>query len=355
MGALETRAGLQAEGDDDVGPLAERHLPPAVGAGYLAPVGTGEHALTKGHRPQQDGTPELIAEGFERLEPMTAEVAGTRPGWLERRWVSRSVQWAQAGERGRRARLAKAPAAVTALQEHRRGQRRGADPSGLREAVDAIRARDRVPGLLPLREKEHLWQRPMRRYGLRAATVPLEWNVQVPVSLDQAAGAAAVRQRGWRVSVTTPPPAPLSRQEAGLAYRTEYGVERARGRLNGHPLSLTPMYLERDDHATGLIRLVSMGWRVLTRLECGVRRRLAPAKTTLAGLSVGNPTRATAHPTAARLLEAFQGLPLTLIREGRRWRRHRTPLSRVHQRILALLDFPVDMYTRLCPDSRKPL
>ena len=30
MGALETRAGLQAEGDDDVCPLAERQLPPAV-------------------------------------------------------------------------------------------------------------------------------------------------------------------------------------------------------------------------------------------------------------------------------------------------------------------------------------
>jgi hypothetical protein len=94
--------------------------------------------------------------------------------------------------------------------------------------------------------------------------------------------------------------------------------------------------------------------RVLTRLEFGVRRRLATAKTTLAGVYVGNPKRATAHPTAERLLEAFQGLTLTLIREGRRWRRHLTPLSRVHQRLLALLDFPVDIYTRLCPDSRKP-
>jgi transposase len=114
------------------------------------------------------------------------------------------------------------------------------------------------------------------------------------------------------------------------------------------------MYLEREDHATGLIRLWSLGLRVLTRLEFGVRRRLATAKTTLAGLSVGNPKRATAHPTAERLLEAFQGLTLTVIREGRRRRRHLTPLSRVHQRILALLDFPVATSMRLCPDSHKP-
>jgi hypothetical protein len=94
--------------------------------------------------------------------------------------------------------------------------------------------------------------------------------------------------------------------------------------------------------------------RVLTRLEFGVRRCLAAAKTTLAGLYVGNPTRATAHPTAERLLEAFQGLTLTIIREGHRRRRHLMPLARVHQRILALLNFSVDIYLRLCPASQKP-
>ena len=126
------------------------------------------------------------------------------------------------------------------------------------------------------------------------------------------------------------------------------------GRLKGRPLSLTPMSLERDDHATGLSRLWSLGWRVLTRLECGVRRRWAMAQTTLDGLSVGHPTRATARPTAERLLEAFQGLTLTLLREGRRRRSQLTPLSRVHRRILGRLDCSVAIDTRLSVDSDKP-
>jgi transposase len=194
----------------------------------------------------------------------------------------------------------------------------------------------------------------LRRYGGRDAPGRLEWDAKVTVSVDQDAVAAARRQLGWRVSVTTDPSAQLSLQEAVLAYRNESLVERAMGRLKGRPLSLTPMSLEREDHATGVIRLLSLGLRVLTRLEFGVRRHLAAAKTTLAGLYVGNPQRATAHPTAERLLEAFQGLTLTIIREGRRRRRHLTPLSRVQQRMLALLDFPVAIYTRLCPDSHKP-
>jgi transposase len=210
-------------------------------AGYLAPVWTEAQALTMIHRLPQEGTSELIAAGFERLEPVTAEVAGQPHSWLERRLVIRSFQLAQAGERGLRARLAKAPAAIAVLHERRRGQRRYSDPSALRVAVDTILARYRVQGLLHVWYKEQWWERSLRHYGRRAATVRMEWDVQVTVSLDEAAAAAAVRQLGWRVYVTTQPPDQLSLQEAVLAYRSEYLVERAMGRLKGRPLSLTPM------------------------------------------------------------------------------------------------------------------
>jgi transposase len=159
---------------------------------------------------------------------------------------------------------------------------------------------------------------------------------------------------GWRVYATNPPAAQLSLAPAVLAYRREYLIARDMGRLKGRPLSLTPMDLEREDHATGLIRMLSLGLRVLTRLEFVVRRRLAMERTALAGLYVSNPKRATARPTAERLLEALQNLTLTIIREGRRRRYHLSPLSALPQRILALLDFPVDISMRLCPDSHKP-
>jgi transposase len=354
MGALETRASLHAGGDDYVCPWSERHLPPAVLADDLAPVWAEEQTVTVMHRAPPGGPSTLIAEGFERLEPVTAEVARQPYSWRERRWGIRSCQLAQAAERGLRGRLAKAQAESTALNTHGRGRRRCADPRALREAVEAILTRDRVHGLRHVRYRAQLWAQPLRRDGHRNTTVRLEWDVQVSVSLDQEAVAAAVRQLGWRVSVTNQPPAQLSLQEAVLAYRDEYLVERAMGRLKGRPLSLTPMSLEREDHATGLSRLLSLGLRVLTRLEFGVRRRLATANTTLGGLSVGNPKRVTAHPTAERLLEAFQGLTLTIIREGRRRRSHLTPLSRVQRRILARLTFPMDIDTRRCPASHKP-
>ena len=75
--------------------------------------------------------------------------------------------------------------------------------------------------------------------------------------------------------------------------------------LSGRPLLLTPMSRQRDGHATGLIRLLSVGLRVLTRLECVVRRRLAAEQTALAGLYAGNSKGAIARPTTELLLERF--------------------------------------------------
>jgi transposase len=139
-----------------------------------------------------------------------------------------------------------------------------------------------------------------------------------------------------------------------LAYRSASLIERGVARLKGQPLSLTPRYVEREDHVTGLMRLRAVGLRVLTLLECVVRRRRAAAGGVLAGVSTGNPTRATAQPTAERLLATFQEVTLTIIQEGRDTRWHLTPLAPVQQRILVLLDFPLGVYTRFGAHCSQP-
>jgi hypothetical protein len=353
-GALETRAARHAGGDFDLCPLSEWQVPPAVVAASLAPVWTGDQPLTPILRGPANGQPEVLAEGVERLAPLTAVVAGVPIDWAERRLVIRSHQLAQAGERGLRARLAQAQAAIAALNERRRGKRRVTEVAALQAAVAVLLARDHGPGVRQVRYTAQERGRSVRRYGDRPARRRLEQDGQVSVSVDEAAVGAAVHQLGWRVYATHAPPAQLSRAQAVLAYRSQYVVESDIGRLKGHPLSLTPMDLERDDHATGLIRLLSVGLRVLTLLELVVRPRLVAAGMGLAGLYAGNPKGATTRPTTERLLKRVEGLTLTIIREGRRRRDHLTPLSRMQRRIMALLDFPVDISTRLCPDSHKP-
>jgi len=119
-------------------------------------------------------------------------------------------------------------------------------------------------------------------------------------------------------------------------------------------LSLTPMYVQRDDHATGLIRLLSIALRVLTLLEFVGRRQLALEEGKMAELYAGNPKRTTARPTAERLLEAFGEITLTVLELPQQTIRHVTPLSALQLRILEILGFSAEIYTRLEAISGEP-
>jgi transposase len=176
----------------------------------------------------------------------------------------------------------------------------------------------------------------------------------VEVRVDEVALASAIERLGWRIYGTNQPSAQLSLDQAVLAYRQEYQVERSLGRLKGRPLSLRPMYVQRDDHATGLIRLLSIALRVLTLLEFVVRRQLAAEGATLSGLYAGNAKRETARPTAERLLEAFQEVTLTVMVAGQQSHRHLTTWNPLQKRILELLGFSEQAYTRLCDVSLEP-
>jgi transposase len=313
-----------------------------------------KQALDKIYRETISGERKLIARGYERQVEMTQEVAGKTLTWAERHLVVRSLQQVRAAQTRLQKRLEKAKAAVEALNERGRGKQRYADTAALHQAAQALIAAHQVEGLLTLNFEETVRRRQVRRYRDRPTRMVEEREPSVTVTIDEKAVQKLMRQKGWRVYATNAPAEELPLSQAILAYRNQYIVERGCGRLKGRPLSLTPMYLERDDHATGLIRLVSIGLRVLTLLEFLVRRRLAQEGGQLAGLYAGNPKRSTARPTAERILEAFKDLTLTLIAEPHRSFRHLTPLSDLQQRILTLLDLPPDIYTRLCANSSKP-
>ncbi len=131
-------------------------------------------------------------------------------------------------------------------------------------------------------------------------------------------------------------------------------VGRRLGRLRGVPLSLGPLYLTRADHTTGVVRLLSIALRVLTLVEFVVRRHLAAEGATLAGLYAGQPTRATARPTAERLLANFRNVTLTMVGLPGRMVWHLTPLTVVQQRILAAMGCSLTIYSRLASDSHDP-
>ena len=252
--SLETRAYVQAGGDYYLGPFSKVQIPEETLEGYLEPVWAKKQSLTPVYRVEENGERVQVAEGYEREENLSATVAEKAVTWKERRLVVRSLAQAHAAETALYARLDKALVALQGLTERRQGKERLTEIAALQKAAEMILKRQDVEGLLILSYTEKIEEHVVRQYKDRPAEIRIERNLSLDIQRDEAAIHSAVARLGWRVYGTNQAADQLSLEQAVLAYREEYRVERNFGRLKGKPLSLTPMYLQEDNRATGLIR-----------------------------------------------------------------------------------------------------
>jgi len=354
MGALDTRAYIHHSGDYYLMPLGLVQMSAEAIEARLAPVWRGKQRLTAIYTPRHaTGQREKLAAGFEWCETLHATVADTPITWSERRFLVQSLSYATAQEKALRARLAEAQQALLALNRRGRGHRSYPELAPLQAAAAAIVQQHAVASLLQIAYQAHSTKRTVRAYGTRPARTTETTDYQLQVKVRAKPLAQAIQRLGWRVYATNHAARELSLSQAVLAYRQQYLEERGFGRLKGRALALTPMYLSTDQRVTGLIRLLSLGLRVLTLVEFEVRRSLQAAQDQLAGLYAGQPKRTTAHPTTEQILRAFKGVTLTVWQTRTLQESHLTPLTSVQQRILKLLKFPATLYARLERNSLK--
>ena len=355
MAALSTRAYVQQSGDFYLCPLSGVQVSEATLQQLVAPVQAGTQRLTTIKRQsEQEESPEAIALGYEYTQQVTLTQDEHTVQWDERVLVVRSLKLAQTHQAALQQRLTKAQAELVLLNQtdHKRGKKVLQQVSEVREAAQAILHRYRVDGLLDVAYQEHVVsERLVRRYRERAAGIRVEREVSVSVQVNAQAVAQAASCLGWHVYVTNQPAVQLSLEQAVLAYREEYLVERGFGRLKGRPLSVSPLQLTSEPRVKGLLRLLSLGLRVLCLLEYQVRCQLAAQQHVLAGLYAGNPKCATRRPTSKALLKAFKGLHLTALGQQAHTVYHVTPLSTLQEHILALLGFPAALYSTLALHS----
>ncbi len=354
LGALLNRATLHQRGDHYLCPLGGVQLPPADLAALVAAVLAEQRVLSPITRMDADGNNVEIAQGTEQSVSLTAVVDAAVVTWIERRLLVRSMAAQAARIRALHQHLTQAEAALAEVLVARRGKVRPSTPAELAAAVAAILERHQVLGLLDVTIQATPHTRSLRPYRGQPAREATTYTLALSTARIPDAITAVEARLGWRIYATNRPAEQLSLAQAVLAYRDEYLVERSLGRLKGAPLSLRPLYLSRDDHATGLIRLLTIGLRVLTVLEYAIRERLADEQARVAGLYAGQPNRTTARPSAEQVLEAFRNLTLTVVQLPGQVIRHLTPLSAVQQRLLALAGLDPVCYGRLIMHLAEP-
>jgi len=355
MSALGTRAVIVDGKDYYLTPLAYLKAEPELLDELLKPWQGREEGATRIFLPEDipsdgsDPDPELaIACGFEVSRSRTAIVAEKTVTWNERLLVIRSFSYVKTMQDGLHRRLDKAEAALRALTPARqRGKRQITDEASLRSSIERIEKKYRVRGLFHTSYQRQVQERHIRGYKGKPSRVERKVRYQLTVTRNKEAIAAAEFKAGWRIYATNALTQELDLSQAVLAYRDQYIAENVFRRLQGHILSITPVYVQRDDHAQGLFHLLTIGARLFALGDYQARQALAEEKTELTGIYRGNPKRGTARPTTERMLKAFENINLLIMPSEEKTGYYLTQLSSVQERILTLLGLPNSLYTDL--------
>jgi len=351
MSALDTRAFIQAGEDYYLTPLAQIGDVPELMEELLKPVWSKEQSLELIYPLTDEVNPKAIALGYEVTRSQEVVLANQhKMEWEERLLMVYSPSLARKARRGLSQRLDNAEQAILALTPPRgRGKRQKKDLSALQSSVGSILKQYRVEGLLRVSYTCGEKHRSIRKYRDRPARTEISTRYVVQVQRNQQAISQVRRAMGWRLYATSATVEQLPLSRAVNMFRGAPRMERNFARLKGRPLGISPLYVHREDHVCGMVRLLSLALRMLTLVEHVVRKELGSAGETLSGLYAGNPKRQTAQPTTERLLKAFHYIDLSIVRLPDQTIYHVTPLSELQKRILALLGMETAIYEGLMP------
>ena len=295
----------------------------------------------------------LAAEGYECER--TCGAADGEVAWSARVVVVRSPLHATPQAAGLAQRLRHAETPLTALTPPRgRGKRQITDEATLVEAINSVLKDLRVEGLLHV-----VWDKQVEQttqdVGRGRGSVSREQRVVqktrshlTPITRQEATIAARRRRFGWKAFVTNAGQKRLSLQAAVWCYRNEYRVDRIVNRLKSR-VHMAPLLVKLNDHIEGLTSLLTLGVRVFTVMELVLRRSLETAQARLPGFHPENKHKMTDKPTAERILSAFAGISLTMIKTaaGEDMLRRLTPLAGLQEDILQRLGLGAALYGQL--------
>jgi len=360
MGAYAIRSDLAYHEEYYLMPLSKVQVNADVMAKYLDTFDARpeeERVLEDVLAPNEKDSKSVIAKGFTVTEKHSdSRQANGKERiyeWEERRFIVLSPEYAEKQRAQLKAQIKKAEVAIQKLGERRRGYAYPETAVELEASVSTVLAAHGCEAYLAVTITEETVCKQIRAYKQRLARVEKSTVFHLKIEEKRENLEKAYRLLGWRAYATNAPESNLSLSKAVDVYRDTYLHEHGYSRLKGNPLSLTPMYLQKEDQMTGLVRLLSLALRVLTLMEFVVRKQLAEEGDALQGVYAGNRKRKTKTPRTETLLGVFKGIVLTIIHDGEKEWVHLNPLKPTQKRILQLLGLTEDVYTSLVPEFTK--
>ncbi|MGB0386843.1 MAG: IS1634 family transposase, partial [Ardenticatenaceae bacterium] len=262
MAALETRATIANNNDRYLTPLPQTGHNPELLAREIERTIDDEVCLIEIYHPkdipqdpeQKPDHSDRLAQAFEFTRSQTATVNEKEINWNERVLVVRSDSYASSQIKLFERRLLRAERDLLALTpQPKRGCRQYSELEPLQNKINKVLKRYQVADYFDITLNREEKSRKIRGYGGRPGRVEVKVRYQLHLTRKTEAIDVAKQRLGFRLYVTNEESASLSIEKAVLAYREQHIEEQQFSRLKGF-LGITPLYVQRDDHALGLIR-----------------------------------------------------------------------------------------------------
>lgn len=340
MAAKETRAKIAKSLDYYLCPLPQTGKNPGILKQKLELLKSRQQKVKTIYE-KQKGKKKVKVLALENQTQQTQQIKGNDYSWQERVIATYSPKLAIQLRRNLDERIAQAKKKLLALTPApKKGTRQYTDLCLLQAASQEIVTQYRVSEFFSLEYKKD-------SYFVLNHPSEERLRYQLNLSVNTEIIAKERELLGWRLYCTNAPETYLSLEKAINTYRSSPSMEHNFSRLKGCPLGLRPLFIKREDHLTGLVRLLSLALKILTLAEFLVRQALFNSNESLPGLYSHSLSRKTSTPTAERLFKAFRGIFLSIIFLPGQTICHLSPLSALQSQIISLLRLPVSIYQLL--------
>ena len=342
--AMETRVGIATHQGFYLFPLPMTGETPAWLQEQISQAATQEIVLPE--VVERSGQPKVLGEGFVVVRTMNYTRADQRSFTWEEQWfVTRSHSLTARQQASLQRRLERTEEELQRLRP-----RKEETLDAFSHRVHQVLNKRHMAGFLQVRVNETVTTRkrylkPGRPGPNSPFTLETRSHFSLMVERDEDALATARRLAGWRIHVSNASSQQMNLIESVRYYRDEWLVEHGFHRFKKGSLPALPLYLHLPDRIRGLMLLLLITLQALTLIDFVAQRSLAAENTSIAGLVPGNPKMKTSHPSAERLLAAFDKLHLLITETNDSVSGFLLePLSPLQHFILDILQVPSSVY-----------
>lgn len=294
---------------------------------------------------EKKGKQTLMCQGFESSQKVKYEdkLTGKLYQWEERLIFVLSTSYSRSQRASFDKKILKVKEELVGLAQSKQGKQIIKNKEDLTHKIQDLLAQKSLTDYLEVRISENIEIRHTRKYKDRPAFDKKITTYQVEITENKQAIEEKKKLLGWQVYASCAPKEKVSLEQCVWKYRGQNRIESRFDSLRNKVAPLLPIYLQKDNRIVGLVNLLMIALKTLSMIEYKAAKNLKKDDEKLTNVYPGNPKMGTTTPTAKRMLDAFTGISLVVIKKE-----HTdivmTDINDTQKKIIDLINFESSIY-----------